>query len=111
RSFERGFIEAPLGLPCSDDRRYFRARSSAASLKQVGVERSVAPVGDFRARSSAASLKRQYFFCRGSGVVRFPRSFERGFIEATPGDSCHPAPAAFPRSFERGFIEAPAAAS
>ena len=40
------------------------------------------------------------------GPLLFPRSFERGSIEASVGTSGAASDAAFPRSFERGSIEA-----
>ena len=36
----------------------------------------------------------------------FPRSPERGFVEASPGNSLSRSAMPFPRSPERGFVEA-----
>ena len=43
----------------------------------------------------------------GAGAEVFPRSKERGFIEASGGAQIQVPPSHFPRSKERGFIEAP----
>ena len=60
----------------------------------------------FRVQKNAASLKRIDFVRWAIGTISFPRSKERGFIEAVSA-SLEPSPVGnFPRSKERGFIEA-----
>ena len=83
RSIERGLIEAELDVAQVSDDRRFRVRSNAASLKP-GIVTSP-PFMDslrFRVRSNAASLKRVSLGCGRGAVNQFPRSIERGLIEA-----------------------------
>ncbi len=62
----------------------FRVRKNAASLKRQWLLLDELAMKSFRVRKNAASLKR----CRSSEALgpieHFPRSQERGLIEATP---------------------------
>ncbi len=85
----------------------FRVRKNAASLKPCHSVVFMTKLHPFRVRKNAASLKRHSGrvgdWCHGV----FPRSQERGLIEAgissTDGRG---ALSRFPRSQERGLIEA-----
>ena len=85
RSKERGLIEAvcftigwiSVELP-------FRVRKSAASLKPGSLGTNTGLGETFRVRKSAASLKRVLVLVARLQLDDFPRSKERGLIEAHP---------------------------
>ena len=60
----------------------------------------------FRVRKNAASLKQPFRTELVSRMMRFPRSKERGLIEASYQIPNAAYPYQFPRSKERGLIEA-----
>ncbi len=64
-------------------REHFRARTSAAPLKHRARQRRVALAAHFRARTSAAPLKLMLDYTISFPLPGFPRSHERGPIEAT----------------------------
>src|SRR5258706_494909 len=82
RSPERGHIEAAATLPAHDRRSPFRAPQSAATLKLGGVGVSHGLYLAFRAPQSAATLKLRLPSGAADRCERFPRSPERGHIEA-----------------------------
>ena len=90
-----------------DRRRYFRVRENAALLKPERAEVVPSIAGDFRVRENAALLKLHPAAPEGRQEKRFPRSRERGPIEARlrPG-MWMISSGEFPRSRERGPIEA-----
>src|SRR5581483_6719891 len=63
--------------------RDFRARTSAAPLKPARIAAGQPRGNHFRARTSAAPLKRRGSQCRAQRRGEFPRSHERGPIEAS----------------------------
>ncbi len=107
RSIERGLIEAvgpwiKIGLaPFA-----FRVQLNAASLKQHGYPLPGTTAAPFRVQLNAASLKPLIKLFTMRSRRCFPRSIERGLIEATGLIACAEQQATFPRSIERGLIEA-----
>ena len=91
---------------------HFRDQLIAASLKLRSSERCGACLRHFRDQLIAASLKRQRRDALRRQIVQFPRSIDRGLIEAlyarviSATDSTP-----FPRSIDRGLIEAARAKS
>ena len=62
--------------------RRFRVQMSAAPLKQDLPDRAVAVAACFRVQMSAAPLKHELSTVGSSPGISFPRSDERGSIEA-----------------------------
>jgi len=60
----------------------------------------------FRGRSTAAQLKLPFVLGLELGAGRFPRSIDRGPIEASREEAQREYAALFPRSIDRGPIEA-----
>ena len=79
-------------------------------MKQIVAPSGKLAVIAFRVRKSAASLKLGIFFQPTRATCFFPRSKERGLIEATRLVECPSSKDRFPRSKERGLIEADIAA-
>jgi len=80
---------------------------SAAPLKRdVGDQLIERWVHHFRARMSAAPLKRRLDSPARAKNSRFPRSNERGPVEARTWFAPGKTRASFPRSNERGPVEA-----
>ena len=107
RSSERGSVEAwqvpekPRLL-----RAAFRVLRNAAPLKPdlgMVVEGQDPP---FRVLRNAAPLKPAYFGQSATRLGSFPRSSERGSVEAGVKAECCTTRCRFPRSSERGSVEA-----
>ena len=84
RSKERGLIEADCGRCQGRWSRAFRVRKNAASLKLTTAFQVFTRNLAFRVRKNAASLKLRLGCPYRSVESRFPRSKERGLIEAQP---------------------------
>ena len=82
RSIERGPIEARPSSGLYRHPGYFRVQLSAAPLKLLEPFTSGPPLQDFRVQLSAAPLKLQITEEEVGDAWRFPRSIERGPIEA-----------------------------
>jgi len=84
----------------------FRDRKIAASLKPVPNITFAFSSTAFRDRKIAASLKHRLFSKDKAFVLPFPRSKDRGLIEAAEATRSAGSAANFPRSKDRGLIEA-----
>ena len=84
----------------------FRVRKNAASLKRFRLQERPSLWPSFRVRKNAASLKHQEQDGSGCRQALFPRSKERGLIEAGGRTTERVLDEEFPRSKERGLIEA-----
>ncbi len=84
----------------------FRVRKNAASLKRLPIRESHHGQLAFRVRKNAASLKLARRHRQRIAGCYFPRSQERGLIEACDLAECLFRDRYFPRSQERGLIEA-----
>ena len=62
--------------------------------------------GDFRDQLIAASLKHGKDAAEAEANAKFPRSIDRGLIEASSASSATDRGLSFPRSIDRGLIEA-----
>src|SRR2546429_204979 len=84
----------------------FHVHSNVAPLKPMCYRPFTINYRGFHVHSNVAPLK-PFIKRQRQGIrARFPRSFERGSIEAASRPALIAALAAFPRSFERGSIEA-----
>jgi len=82
RSNDRGPIEALYCLPESSFSANFRDRMIAAPLKHLKVRLDFRDVENFRDRMIAAPLKRRVWVRSEPDAALFPRSNDRGPIEA-----------------------------
>src|SRR5947209_2523830 len=78
----------------------------AASLKRVTLTFGAEGAHHFRDHMIAASLKPGRAVAVPVPVSGFPRSYDRGLIEAGTCSRRKPRAASFPRSYDRGLIEA-----
>ena len=86
---------------------YFRDQLIAASLKlAVPVDHAEVTHQNFRDQLIAASLKRSYRCLQLVFDLSFPRSADRGLIEAVASQLGISPSTPFPRSADRGLIEA-----
>ena len=130
RSIDRGLIEAWSALFARSSASPFRDQLIAASLKPDCAGDTAEPLLAFRDQLIAASLKQEPLLQSKTWAVTFPRSIDRGLIEAhwrraeataasafrdqliaaslkRPGARITKAVAGcFPRSIDRGLIEA-----
>ena len=106
RSEDRGLIEASHYFPPFFAWAYFRDPRIAASLKQECGDILRLLVVHFRDPRIAASLKRASASSKTSCPSSFPRSEDRGLIEAGFRRRPKAFRPVFPRSEDRGLIEA-----
>src|SRR5689334_8508312 len=91
---------------CQRFERHFRDQLIAASLKQdVNLQLQFSGA-DFRDQLIAASLKHEWLIDALRRALQFPRSIDRGLIEATIRSADCACGGTFPRSIDRGLIEA-----
>ncbi len=79
---------------------------NAAPLKRIEIVSSLSVLVAFRVPMNAAPLKRTADRLGHCSKRRFPRSYERGPIEARVALVVSSLAKPFPRSYERGPIEA-----